>query len=233
MTCGIYLLKFAGTTKVYIGQSQNMEYRFKKHLQKMRSSTTTLKLQKAYNEYGEPTLEILQECNLNELNIFEEEAIQIYNAIDHGFNTATEADIHQKGEKNGASKYSNKDISNVLDILLDPSLSYQDIEVITGVKLNTIRHIANEEAHVWLKDKYPEKYSKMLEVKAVRRSFINSAIAKGKSYPALLSPSGIVYDNIGNVSAFAKEHGLDPSSLTKVLNKRPKYLSHKGWRLAK
>jgi group I intron endonuclease len=232
MTCGIYLLRFTGTTNVYIGQSQNIEYRFKKHIQKMRKGNTTLKLQQAYNNYGEPAVEILLECKIEELNTFEEEAIQIYDALKCGFNTATEADIYQKGDKNGASKYSNADISNVLDMLLNASLSYQNIEDITKVKLNTVRHIANEEAHVWLKDTYPDKYKKMLEVKAIRRSITNSAGNKGKSYPALLSPDGLIYNNIENVSAFAKEHNLDPSSITKVLNKRPRYLSHKGWKLA-
>ena len=232
MTCGIYLLRFTGTPSVYIGQSQNVEYRFKKHLQKMRKGNTSLKLQQAYNRYGEPTIEILVECKIDELNKFEEEAQQIYDAVKCGFNTATEPDIHQKGEKNGASKYSNKDISNVLDALLNTSYSYQDIENITGVKLNTIRHIANEEAHVWLKDLYPDKYKKMLEIKSIRRSTTNSAGYRGKSYPALLSPDGHIYSNIDNVSTFAKEHNLDASSITKVLNKRPKYFSHKGWKLA-
>lgn len=231
MTCGIYLLRFKGTDKVYIGQSENINYRFKKHLQRMRAGTTSLKLQQAYNKYGEPTIEILLECSTEELNANEKEAIEIYNAVEAGLNTANEPDIRQSGDKNGASKYSNEDIAKVLDCLLDGTLSYQNIEDITGVKLNTVRHIANEEAHLWLKEKYPDKYALMLETKIVRRSTGNSAAARGKSYPPILSPEGVVYTNIGNLAAFAKLHNLDASSLAKVLNKRPKYKTHKGWKL--
>jgi hypothetical protein len=231
MVCGIYVLKFNGTNKVYIGQSENISYRFRKHLEKMCRGETALKLQKAYNMYGEPRLEILLECSPSELNYNEKEAIEIYNAVENGFNTAKEPDIHLRGDKNGASKYSNNDVSKVLDYLLDVLLSYKDIEALTGVKENTVRHIANSESHMWLKEVYPEKYAKMLEVKPLRISMRTSAGYKGKTYPALISPEGVVYDNINNVSIFAREHNLDGSSITKILNKRPKYHSHKGWKL--
>lgn len=232
MICGIYLLRFNGTSAVYIGQSENIQYRFKKHLQKMRAGTTSLKLQVAYNTYGEPALEILMECSSADLNQYEKEAMDIYKAVETGFNTASEPDIHLKGEKNGASKYSNVDITKVLNLLLDANNSYMEIEVISGVKLNTIRHIANCESHLWLKESYPEKYAEMLKIKSDRASVKQSAAYKGIKYPPLISPEGIIYKDIGNVSLFAKEHNLDGSSLTKILNKRPKYISHKGWRLA-
>jgi hypothetical protein len=158
--------------------------------------------------------------------------MDIYKAVDTGFNTASEPDIHLKGEKNGASKYSNAEVIEVLNLLLDANNSYKEIETISGVKLNTVRHIANSESHLWLKEVYPEKYAKMLEMKSDRVSVKQSAAYKGIKYPPLISPAGIIYKDIGNVSLFAKEHNLDGSSLTKILNKRPRYISHKGWRLA-
>lgn len=231
MTCGIYLLKFKGTDNVYIGQSLNIQYRYKKHLQKMRNGTNSYKLQQAYYIYGEPDLDILVECSSADLDLYEREAIAVYDAVNRGFNTATEPDIHLKGDKNGAARYSNEQVAKVLDHLLDINLQYSSIAELTGVKENSVRHIANGESHMWLKEAFPEKYAKMLEVKGLRTRARASAFYKNKAYPALVSPDGVVYENISNVTAFAKEHGLDPSSLTKILNQRPKYKSHKGWKL--
>ena len=52
---------------------------------------------------------------------------------------------------------------------------------------------------------------------------------KQKEYPLLLDPSGSSFI-ITNARKFAKEHKLDPSSLSKVLN--GKQTTHKGWKLA-
>ena len=62
-------------------------------------------------------VEILLECKIEELNTFEEEAIQIYDALKCGFNTATEADIYQKGDKNGASVSTTSFASGIFWIL--------------------------------------------------------------------------------------------------------------------
>lgn len=231
MTCGIYLLKFDGVDGVYVGQSVNIEYRYKKHLQALKRRTANYKLQKEYDYRGTPKLDILLECSAEELNTNEDEAIKIYDSVNNGFNIAEFADIHGKGEKNPASKYSEKQIEEVFNLLLDLNNRYKDIEEKTGVSLSTIRHIANLEAHTWLNVKYPEKYELLKSYKGlVRQQATNSAASRGIEYPPICSPSGVIY-TISNVAAFAREHNLDPSSLTKVLNRRPKYNSHKGWKL--
>jgi len=232
MSCGIYALKFKGTDKVYIGQSVNIEYRYKKHIQSLKRNSSNYKLQNAYNEYGIPKLDILVEINKEDLNSYENETIQIYNSVINGFNIAEYADIHSEGDKNPASKYSNEQIYKVFNLLLDLSYRYKDIELLTNVSISTIRHIANGEAHTWLKDKYPDNYKILESYKgSLRQQATNSSYQKGITYPNIVSPSGQEY-SITNVSAFAREHNLDPSSLRKVLTKTPKYLTHKGWKLA-
>lgn len=64
MTCGIYLLRFTGLDKVYIGQSLNIEQRYRKHLQFLRNQDTkaNYRMKAAYLLYGAPQLEILCEC---------------------------------------------------------------------------------------------------------------------------------------------------------------------------
>lgn len=231
MTCGIYLLKFSGTDQVYIGQSVNIEYRYKKHIQALKRGTANYKLQKEYSYRGIPILEVLLECSADELNGNENEAIQIYDSVSNGFNIAEFADIHAEGEKNPASKYSEQKIEEVFHLLLDLDNRYKDIEEKTGVSLSTVRHIANLESHTWLAIKYPEKYELLKSYKGLaRQQATNSAASRGIEYPSIVSPSGIEY-TVTNVTAFARVHNLDPSSLTKVLNRRPKYNSHKGWKL--
>jgi len=88
MTIGIYKLNFKGTDKVYIGQSKNIESRFNSHISALRAGYSTKKLLEAYNSFGTPTIEILCECRIEELNDFENETIEIYNAVDNGFNAS-------------------------------------------------------------------------------------------------------------------------------------------------
>ena len=232
MSCGIYLLKFNGTDKVYVGQSVNIEYRYKKHIQALKRGTNSCKLQKEYSYSGEPYLEILLVCQASELNECENEAIQIYNSVNNGFNIAEFADIHGEGEKNPASKYSEQQIEQVFELLLDLSYKYKDIEEKTGVSLSTVRHVANLETHTWLQTKYPDKYGLLKSYKGkLRQQSTNSAEQRGIVYPPIISTEGKEYV-VTNVAAFAREHGLDSSSLSKVLKRIPRYLSHKGWKLA-
>lgn len=232
MTCGIYILKFSGTDQVYVGQSENIEYRFKKHIQALKRGTHNYKMQAAFHSYGEPSLDIiLDSLSKDELNTYELEAFNIFDSINSGFNVASNPSIHGSGELNPASKYTNSDIEKAFFMLLEVNNRYKDIEKATGVSLSTVRHIANSESHLWLKTKYPSEYSILENLKGTTRmQATNSASARGIVYPEILSPTGKVF-TVTNVAQFAREHMLDPSSLAKVLKRTPKYNSHKGWKL--
>ncbi len=231
MTTGIYVLKFSGTNKVYIGQSVNIEVRYRVHKQKLKDGSHNYKMMEAYNKYGLPEIEILCECSREELNKYEAEAFEIYNSIAEGFNIASEPDIHQEGEKNGASRYSNEDIIKVFKMLIDPNNRYKDICTATGVSENTIRHVANGDAHTWLSVKFPEDYPKLAEIirTQIRRALSGSAKSKGIEYPRVKAPDGSIH-KVDNANAFARQHGMDSSYFIKLLNK--KALSCKGWKLA-
>lgn len=231
MTCGIYVLKFTGTKSVYVGQSLNIEYRYKKHLLYLRNgySHANHKMKRAYAEYGEPILEILCECLQEELNSLELEAMELYDSVTNGFNVATEPDIHLSGTSNPASKYSKEQILGVFEDIISAEYTYKQIAAKHSATESFVRHIANGESHTYLKEQYPGKYAIMLS-NTSRRAFGNSAKAKGKEYPIIVSPEGIEY-NVTNITSFAKEHGLDNSCLSKVLRRVPKYNSIKGWTL--
>ena len=233
MTCGIYLLRFEGLDKIYIGQQLNIEHRYRKHLQYLRNQDTkaNYKLRAAYLSYGPPQLEILCECEQHELNKFEAEAFDIFNIQQNGLNIAQEPDIHLSGPRNPASKYQEEQIFQVLQQLAKGA-QYKDICKDTLVSIHTIRHIANQEAHTYLRETHPELYAQMLQQGKDhnRRQISCGAGARGIVYPPIVSPQGEEYE-ITHVAQFAKEHGLDPSCLAKVLKGVPKYKSHKGWKL--
>lgn len=232
MTCGIYVLKFYGTEKVYVGQSVNIEKRYRNHIQRLKNGTHNYKMLEAYSRYGEPKYTILCETSSEELNSLEMEAFELFDSINNGFNISSTSDIFQEGENNGSSKYSNAQVYEVLEYLTDATIRYRDISIATGVSESSVRHIAAGDAHTWLKEKYPEMYKKMLSISGnQRKSHAGNAKSRKVAYPAIISPSGEVYRDIENANAFAREHGMDSSYFIKMLN--GKALSCKGWKVLK
>lgn len=229
MTIGIYLLKFSGTNKVYVGQSLVIEERFTKHKYKLKNNLANYKLQDAFNQFGLPLLEILLECNeKDDLDLLENEAIDIFDSVNNGFNINTRAGgggIGLRGETHGNSKYSADIIKQVFkQLLLD--IPFKNISEITGVELSTIRDISKGKSHKWLAELYPEEYELLSSLKYTR--VYNTAEHKGITYPPIKNSEGSVF-LIKNISSFAKEHGLNKSHLCGVLNGKRK--SHLGWQL--
>lgn len=70
MTSGIYQLNF-NDQAFYVGQSINIEVRWKQHFDKFRKGTAAKKMQDAYNYYGLPNATILLECHKDYLDMME------------------------------------------------------------------------------------------------------------------------------------------------------------------
>jgi len=187
----------------------------------------------AYLEFGEPTLEVLCECAANELNDFENETIEIWDAVNNGFNTLYTAEqVYNTapGDKNSNSKYSNGKIEEVFLILVQqPNISLVNVSELTNVSVLVIRSISRGLNHKWLQDKYPEEYNVLISLKGSRRSNSHSAEQRGINYPDILSPTGVTY-KVTNAKLFATNNLLDPASFHKVLCGQRK--THKGWKLA-
>lgn len=54
MTIGIYRLCFNGTDQCYVGQSVNIEKRYKQHLSSFINNKANPKMMEAYIQYGNP-----------------------------------------------------------------------------------------------------------------------------------------------------------------------------------
>jgi group I intron endonuclease len=231
MTIGIYLLKFNNTNKVYIGQSIDIQRRYTTHINDMHINNHSKKLLEAYNAFGEPTLVILEECSLEELNKLENYYIDKYNSYIDGFNSVKEAQSFPVliGEDNGSAKYLNETIINVMRSLIKyPELTMTEISKISGVHRSTVKNIHNGFSHKWLEKEFPEEYAQLI----VRRNnvlTVNTSAQKGIQRPDIVSPTGEVFSNITNIAKFAREQGLNQSALTGVFNGKAK--QHKGWKL--
>lgn len=230
MTTGIYLLRFNGTNKVYVGQSLNIEQRFAKHLYKLRNNTHNYKLLEAYQEYGLPYLEVLLESEVSDLNTLENEAIEIFNAVNNGFNinsTASGGGDGLFGDTHGNSKYSNQQVLEAFMMLVEGDLYIKEISNLTGISIDTLRDISKCKTHTWIKKVHPIEYAVLEKLVGSRPKGI-SAEQRGIVYPEIISPEGAVY-TITNASEFARDNGLNKSHLVGVLNGKRK--THKGWKL--
>lgn len=227
MTIGIYKLNFKDTPKVYIGQSLNIEGRVTRHLNSFKTNINSHKLMAAYHTYGYCSYDIVCECLPEELDSTENEAIEIWNSVDEGFNTRYNAigKTSLVGDKAPGSIYSNKQILRVFFILLDSDDLYRDIAEQVGVSRECVKGIAAGSRHKWLAKEYPNEYLLLMNKKNLHNG---SILERYGSTITLKHDTGII-EEVDNIRQFCLKHGLDDTHLGKVINK--KQLSHKGWRL--
>lgn len=178
MSRGVYLLRFSGTDKVYVGQSRNIEKRFVEHLSSFRLKSASQKLYDAYLTYGNPSLEILTECDESEIVDLESLAIDLFNSLNNGFNSMRSSGLPcvPIDDISPTAKYSKEQIIHVLDLLIVyPLKSYEEISIVTGVTKIAITQIFTGLTHKWLKEAYPTKYTKLESIRLTgRRMIINS-----------------------------------------------------------
>lgn len=107
---GIYKITNKKTGKSYIGQSNDIERRFKEHQQKGASSRISLDV--AIQKYGKDAFdyEIIEECSLSQLNEKEEYYIQLYDTKNNGYNCNDGGNQQSIGLNNGRAKLSEEDV---------------------------------------------------------------------------------------------------------------------------
>jgi group I intron endonuclease len=97
MKSGIYKIICSENGKIYIGSSQYIETRIKRHFSQLKhSSHINRHLQSAYDKYGEKSFsyEIVEECSIEDLLLREQYWMDITECYDrvNGFNNTTKAD---------------------------------------------------------------------------------------------------------------------------------------------
>ena len=85
MTCGIYAIINKHTGKMYIGQSVNIETRFKQHCYRNSSNSY---IDKEIDRLGRDAFDfkIIHQCSENELDLEEKKFIKLYGTLKQGYN---------------------------------------------------------------------------------------------------------------------------------------------------
>ena len=186
----------------------------------------TKKLQSAYDNFGMPLLEVLIECSESELDSNENDAINIFNAVDNGFNfnKAAEASPRGSGADSPCAALDKQKYVDILLLLRDrPELKRAEVAKLIGTSYGIVADIATGRTHKWLREVYPEAYSAVISL-----SFTRTVRDTSNQSNVIMSPIGILH-TIHKSSLFAKEHKLDVGALNKVLCGERK--THGGWRL--
>ena len=232
MCAGIYILYYESDDgSYYIGQSINIEGRYKEHCKKLRNAKHINKnLTKGFINNVYPSIHILEKLEpiediLNDREIF---WIKEYDSFISGMNATLGGEGASYGENHFNAKYSE---ATYLNILKELALDFNSISSIShklNVSESIVHAISSGDTHKWLATLYPELYLSMQNRKK-KLSGCNDLAARGITYPKILSPDGVEYV-VTNIREFAKLHGLLNQDLGKVLRKDRK--STKGWKLA-
>ena len=222
----IYELVFP-TGHFYIGKTTGtLEGRLKSHCSRLVNKTHyNYKMQSLFKKHKQiPEISALEECTKENIDAREIHWIKKLHATTEGLNITSGGEGPSCGEDNPFAKYSLDDYKAVVIFLALTDMTLREIAVELDITLKVVEHISCGEAHQYLKDIIPIEYAKMMQKKGNRKP-----PARNYVYPDLLDPSGKIH-TVTNISRFADQYALDPSTLSKLF--KGKARSHKGWRIA-
>ena len=110
---GIYKITNKQTGKSYIGQSNDINRRFKEH--QTAGSKSRIPVDIAIQKYGKENFlyEIIEECNIEQLDQQEIYWIQYFDSFNNGYNCNTGGKQQSIGELNGKAKLTEEDIKTI------------------------------------------------------------------------------------------------------------------------
>lgn len=144
---GIYKITNKINNKVYIGQSSDIKRRWRTHRQSFKNKRKDTVLTKAFQKYGIEnfTFEVLEECDISELDCKEQFYIEYYDSYNQGYNMNLGG---QQGSYGLEQKISNAQLLEIYDLLINSELSQKEIAQIYNVSQNTISEINNGKTRV-------------------------------------------------------------------------------------
>ena len=158
MSIGIYKITDLTNNKIYIGQSIHVQQRFSQHKRKHNNL-----IDKAIKEKGVQnfSFEIIQECNIEELNKKEIYWIEYFDSMNSGYNKTS-------GGSYNTDAYIFLDKTIVDSIKQDLKTTTKEIKLIAlqyEVDKSTIYRINTGKIHFDIKEKYPLRKTFQLKKK--------------------------------------------------------------------
>ena len=228
MTCGIYKIENKINGHCYIGQSVNIEQRWKKHRSignNYNKSYIENSLYRAIYKYGLENFEfsIIEECEQEILNEREIYWIKCYNSYNNGYNQTKGGN-----DNNLTTKLNLEEVIEIRDLLANSFISEEDIGKKYNVSLISISSINT--GKYWHDENisYPIRNNKKQEFKC--KNCGKTLSQKTKEYKTYLCPEcfrkqlaahipdrEILKDKIRNLSfeAIAREYGFKTGNTPK------------------
>lgn len=129
MSCGIYKIKNNINNKIYIGQSKNIEQRWKHHLWESFNDKQVMynySIHKAFRKYGIDnfSFDIIEEVPEDKLFEREKYWIEFYNSYKEGYNETEGGDSGPalKGDKNPKAKLTENEVKDIRQRILNMEL---------------------------------------------------------------------------------------------------------------
>lgn len=174
----IYKIENLVNHKIYIGLTNNIERRQKRHFSDLRRNCHDNSfLQKEYNQYGNEnfSFEVIYSDNITEQEIGEKEKyyIQLYDSFRNGYNQNEGGNF---GPTNGGSHLTQRDIYNILSAIEFMSRPGAVLSRYFGVSVQTISRIKNGVNH----NQYYNEYKSFSEEK--RKQIYNDFCASTEFY---------------------------------------------------
>lgn len=216
--CGIYCIFNKVNHKRYIGQSVDIEKRWKQHKNLLSSRKFQIENQhlvSAWHKYGADNFEffIIEKCNVKELDVFEKFWIDYYNSNNpnKGYNKTlgggqyTNAFEYNKERKGHI--LSEQDILKILKLFNDKE-SNTNIAKKFNVSKTLIASIRNRKSWVYLTDGLNIEYSNFYDT----HEFTN-----GMAKPIdMYTLDGVLIKSFSSINKASKELNLSYSSISNV-----------------
>lgn len=218
--CGIYKITNTINGNCYIGQSVNIQERWKHHRYPSRGSSH-YPLYLAFDKYGidKFTFEVIEECRPEELDEKEIFYIEKFDSYNHGYNQT-------KGGSAGGHivKLSEEDITIIYDLLANSSMPQKDIAQMFGVGEDTISEINQGKTRIKEGFNYPLRNNRADKCycidcgKEIHKGAIRCASCKSKSERRVERPSREELKNLIRTTSFTKiaeKYGVSDNSIRK------------------
>ena len=201
----IYKLNFANGD-FYIGQTAHINTRIKHHLNNYGKGSP--KLENAFLNSEYIGYDILEVCDQSSIDSKEMYWITELKPV---LNTLPGGKV-LRGINHPRSKYTEGQILEVIDLLLNSQASYQDISVLTDVPISTVRDICFLRSHLWATE---DKVKQMNKARQIREKLW-----------IVYSPDNTRYE-ITCAVAFAKAHSLPTGFINRLFSSKKGY--SQGW----